>query len=1355
MSRLTVPLLKRNDFFHSPFLLIHFALFILFLSLPFSLQAQTSPAYVTEGGTGTTEAATFRANISPSGTDTLLLLQVAIFDSAVSVTSATYNTTPFSLIRRDSDPPNGDSMETWYLVNPAVGTNTVTVIISASAYLDMAVLCYQYVNQTTPYGATTFYSNPANTTQTFTDNTLYYNSLIASMCMQGNTNPTVSIVAGTGQTRRWAQPMPKVSEGDEMPAPSPGTYFPTYALSSANTADYQGIEILSDNDTTSTNTPTPTPIITNTPTCSTSVLGSCWTESTANAAFRTRTGHSSVVFNPANGTQTGKMWVIGGQYGTAPSFLNDVYYSSNGDIWIPATANAAFSPRVGHASVVFNPSNGTATGRMWVIGGQLSSGAYANDAWYSTDGINWNPATPNAAFSGRWGMCSAVFNPVNGTASGKMWIIGGYTANGFANDVWYSSDGANWTQATANAPFTPRSWASALVYGGRLWVIGGSAATSDVWSTTDGVHWTLATSSPGFGFRYSDACMVYNGLMWVIGGTGLSSPENNDVWSSGDGANWTEATSSAPFPPRAGMSGVTFDNGSGPAMWVLGGWDGNLTTPYLNDVWHSNALPPTPTLTPTPTFTWTPTPTYTFSYTYTPTNTPTSTPTSTPTCSSSITGYCWSPATLNAAFPARNGHSSVVYNPSDGTQTGEMWVIGGGGNSGNAMNDAWYSPDGTNWSAATTNAAFSPRADHTSEVFNPADGTATGKMWVIGGLANATCQKDVWYSPDGANWSSATTNAAFPARFGHCGVVYNPADGTATGKMWVIGGWGLSGFLNDVWYSPDGVNWTEATASANFAARAFASAFVYAGKMWVAGGQGFEDVWSSSNGVSWTQVSQISAFGKKDSFPSLVYNGAMWLIGGQDWGTPSNDVWNSTDGNQWNEVNASAAFPPRDSNSAVVFNNRMWTLGGYTGSTALNDVWYTSMTVNTLTPTPTPPQQLAGWNLTADYVPSGFDGDINPWSVTTDGAYYIAVNDGDANGDIFVYDINGNSLYTITTNGGYLGNMALDTDGELYVPEYGTGVVGYILGPSGAVSDYTWNGEEDCVLPNSVRINGSGMNERLVIADDTGVWLLKWVDGTGSNIIPAGPGVYPQDAAMDSSGNFYVDNYLEPGTSITSYNSSYVSQGSFNGTGWAQVLGTYSAGIVVDSNNNLFISDWDNNRVVYASNTGAYSGEIDGGVLDFRNPSCLSFDPAGDLYAVDCGTTVVEEYKPGTADKIMNVVLGSKPTPTPAMTLTPTPNPTPPLPTSDSAAAWPNISQDGTPIQFRVMLTGQSTPIKLAIYSIVGELVYSADISGNPGLNEMEWDLRNNSGTPVATGVYIYRVQAGSRIFSGKVAVIH
>ena len=93
-------------------------------------------------------------------------------------------------------------------------------------------------------------------------------------------------------------------------------------------------------------------------------------------------------------------------------------------------------------------------------------------------------------------------------------------------------------------------------------------------------------------------------------------------------------------------------------------------------------------------------------------------------------GSTWTQATSAAAWPARDAHTTVVFN-------NKMWVIGG--YDGAYRNDVWYSADGATWTQATSAAGWTKRTGHTSVVFD-------NKMWVIGGYDGAY-RNDVWYSP--------------------------------------------------------------------------------------------------------------------------------------------------------------------------------------------------------------------------------------------------------------------------------------------------------------------------------------------------------------------------------------------------------------------------------------------------------------------------------------------------------------------------------------------------------------------------------------------------------------------------------
>lgn len=289
-----------------------------------------------------------------------------------------------------------------------------------------------------------------------------------------------------------------------------------------------------------------------------------WTASTSSASFGPRTAHTSVVFN-------NKMWVIGGiqiSGGTVNNIYNDVWYSTDGANWTQATANAGFTPRYFHSSVVFNNA-------MWVIGGGFG-GSYGSDVWSSTDGVTWNPVTLTAAFGPREGHACVVYN-------GKIWLIGGYN-NSYLNDVWYSTDGAHWTLATASAAFSARYAHSCLVYNSKMWVIAGGSSVlyHDAWYSTDGVNWTAATTMAPFAGRAVQSGVVFNNAMWISGGvTNLSTfASGNDSWYSSDGTNWSQATGTPFTPTRYAHTGLAYNN----SMWVIAGYDYPNS---IGDVWHA------------------------------------------------------------------------------------------------------------------------------------------------------------------------------------------------------------------------------------------------------------------------------------------------------------------------------------------------------------------------------------------------------------------------------------------------------------------------------------------------------------------------------------------------------------------------------------------------------------------------------------------------------------------------------------------------------------------------------------------------------------------------------------------------
>ncbi len=104
--------------------------------------------------------------------------------------------------------------------------------------------------------------------------------------------------------------------------------------------------------------------------------------------------------------------------------------------------------------------------------------------------------------------------------------------------------------------------------------------------------------------------------------------------------------------------------------------------------------------------------------------------------------------------------------------------------------------------------------------------------------------------------------------------------------------------------------------------------------------------------------------------------------------------------------------------------------------------------------------------------------------------------------------------------------------------------------------------------------------------------------------------------------------------------------------------------------------------------------------------------------------------------------------------------PTPPVTGAmlGSVVAGPNISRGGGTVEIRYSL-GQAAKVTLRIYTVTGELVYEKGVEGNAGANKLAWGVRNQGGEAVASGLYVYALQAeggnGIARKTGKIVVAH
>jgi hypothetical protein len=157
----------------------------------------------------------------------------------------------------------------------------------------------------------------------------------------------------------------------------------------------------------------------------------------------------------------------------------------------------------------------------------------------------------------------------------------------------------------------------------------------------------------------------------------------------------------------------------------------------------------------------------------------------------------------------------------------------------------------------------------------------------------------------------------------------------------------------------------------------------------------------------------------------------------------------------------------------------------------------------------------------------------------------------------------------------------------------------------------------------------------------------------------------------------------------------------------------------------------------------------------------------GMVYVADGGNNRVLQFAcqsgTGTGDDVVKVSALSKverlgtPTISPTFTPTYTVTPTPTI-GSLAVAAAPNISRNGEPIQFRVMLPNPGQ-VHLSIYNLVGEKVYQNSFPGNIGSNSYAWNVQNQAGQPLASGLYLYVIEtddgSAKERYMGKIIVLH
>ncbi|MDH4033636.1 MAG: T9SS type A sorting domain-containing protein [candidate division Zixibacteria bacterium] len=84
-----------------------------------------------------------------------------------------------------------------------------------------------------------------------------------------------------------------------------------------------------------------------------------------------------------------------------------------------------------------------------------------------------------------------------------------------------------------------------------------------------------------------------------------------------------------------------------------------------------------------------------------------------------------------------------------------------------------------------------------------------------------------------------------------------------------------------------------------------------------------------------------------------------------------------------------------------------------------------------------------------------------------------------------------------------------------------------------------------------------------------------------------------------------------------------------------------------------------------------------------------------------------------------------------------------------------NYPNPFNPITFIDFTLPQPEQVRVEVFNLLGQTVRTLlDAQRGAGLHTVAWDAQNDQGQPVASGVYIYRINAGDQRASRKMLLM-
>lgn len=251
---------------------------------------------------------------------------------------------------------------------------------------------------------------------------------------------------------------------------------------------------------------------------------------------------------------------------------------------------------------------------------------------------------------------------------------------------------------------------------------------------------------------------------------------------------------------------------------------------------------------------------------------------------------------------------------------GYWWIFGGQpANSNLATNGIWRSKDGILWEGLRTVSPFTARRLHDVAEHN-------GELWIAGGVyrENTLTQEafvdTVWKSSDGINWTQVAANLPVTDRSYR---MQRTLITSYNNKLQVFAG-GLAVYnISGLYTTTDGTSWNkESGFNSRNSLYTDSQLAKLPGRLMITNPTG--DVYRSTDSQSWStsRVSIIDA-NQIGGHKTLAFDGRVWVIGSK------NIVYSSADGISWKKETDTAGYSIRQNfEFAMAFNNRFWVGGG-------------------------------------------------------------------------------------------------------------------------------------------------------------------------------------------------------------------------------------------------------------------------------------------------------------------------------------------------------------------------------------------------------------------------------------------